>query len=188
MNNHHISITPISSQDWNSIALIQSECYVSDDILEPITVLQSKWHASPKTCFVARQDGRTHQDSMVLGYVLAHLWQGTPPSLSHAFEKAQLPKPPYDNQIYLYLHDMAISPKARGMGLASQLLQRLLAESQAMGIYDVRLIAVQSAEHYWEKQGFTPMTSISDTTQHYLQQSYGEDCVLMYQNLRSKCL
>ena len=54
----------------------------------------------------------------------------------------------------LYLHDMAVAPEARSLGLAGQLLNRLAQSAQAQGLSRLGLVAVQGSVPYWQRQGF----------------------------------
>lgn len=133
------AITPL---DWDAILDIQDECYSQLDP-EPLHVLQSKWLVSPKTCFVIE-----HQGSLV-GYCLAHPWTvDTPPSLYQ--EITTLPK-----ANSLYLHDIAISAKAQGLGAGRKVLNQLHHLANDLGLTSLSLVAVQGADSYWLKMGFS---------------------------------
>ncbi|HRY31649.1 MAG TPA: GNAT family N-acetyltransferase [Bacteroidales bacterium] len=68
---------------------------------------------------------------------------------------------PLNSQLYLtgeenclYLHDMAISPDYRGMGLAKRLFERFLFTSEKIGFESQRLVAVQNSAEFWGRFGF----------------------------------
>ncbi|MFG6413637.1 GNAT family N-acetyltransferase [Roseateles sp. DC23W] len=54
----------------------------------------------------------------------------------------------------LYLHDMAVAPEARSLGLAARLLARLADSARALGLPRMGLVAVQGSVPYWQRQGF----------------------------------
>ncbi|MBV8036829.1 GNAT family N-acetyltransferase [Roseateles sp.] len=54
----------------------------------------------------------------------------------------------------LYLHDMAVAPQARSLGLAARLLARLSERARALGLARLGLVAVQGSVPYWQRQGF----------------------------------
>lgn len=54
----------------------------------------------------------------------------------------------------LYLHDMAVAPEARSLGLAARLLARLADRARALRLAHIGLIAVQGSVPYWQRQGF----------------------------------
>ncbi|MCE9686449.1 GNAT family N-acetyltransferase [Shewanella sp. AS16] len=131
----------IAPSDWEAIVKIQDECY-SQLAPESLAVLQSKWRVAPESCFVI-QAGQT-----LVGYCLAHPWAGgTPPPLYHCIDK--LPQAET-----LYLHDMAISADAQGLGAGRQALTRLKQRARELGLTSLSLVAVQGAAGYWQKMGF----------------------------------
>lgn len=131
----------ITPTDWDAILEIQAECY-SQLEPEPLTVLQSKWQVSPRSCFVFELNGT------VVGYCLAHPWvTHTPPALYQVI--TNLP-----NANTLYLHDIAISATAQGTGAGARALTYLIELAKTLGLDSLSLVAVQGADSYWRKQGF----------------------------------
>ncbi|NOL49852.1 GNAT family N-acetyltransferase [Pelistega europaea] len=82
----------------------------------------------------------------------------------------------------LYLHDMAIAPQARGLGLKHQLLTRVLQQAQQLSLKQALLVAVQGAAPVWRKQGFEVVDAQKLGLADVLA-SYGDDAVLMYRKL-----
>ncbi|MCL1159534.1 GNAT family N-acetyltransferase [Shewanella inventionis] len=161
-------IRPICPTDWPSIMAIQAQCYL-DLTPESLAVMQSKWQASPSTCLVVEQK------QQVLAYALVHPWlRGDAPSL--------------DSEISLqassswYLHDMAISPKAQGMGIGKQLITHILNQAHKLNIEGVGLVAVQGANTYWQQQGFKPHETSKKLTQSLT--SYPADACYLYLDLQ----
>jgi ribosomal protein S18 acetylase RimI-like enzyme len=156
-----MSITAISNTSWPGILKVQKQAYTGL-APEALDVLKSKWMASPTTCFVFHS-----QDEEVAGYVLSHAWNSfVPPKLFEA-----LPNIPSGD--ILYLHDLAVSSTARGLGIGGQLSNKLLASAKAHSFKYVFLVAVQASQSYWCKLGFR---EIEDAT---ICPSYGHDATLM---------
>ncbi len=135
-------ITRINAEDWTAILAIQAEAY---SVIEPesLCVLQSKWHCSPDTCFVFRD-----ADRQPLAYLLAHPWDAPkPPSLGVAI-------PAGIHGDGLYLHDLAVSARARKTGAASRLVKHLICKANRFGYRRIHLMSIQSSQAFWSKQGF----------------------------------
>jgi len=157
----------IKETDWDTIMQIQSAAYASY-LHEDIAVLRSKWIASPTSCFVF-----THADDSVLGYLLAHPWQGNQaPKLGEAVEIDT----GYNE---VYLHDLAISADARGLGIASQLIHQFIITMKNSGCQRLLLTAVQDSAPFWQQYGFGCLEHISVCP------SYGQGAKLMVLNLQA---
>lgn len=154
----------ITPTDWDAILAIQAECY-SQLEPEPLAVLQSKWHVSPRSCFVFELNGT------VVGYGLAHPWvTHTPPALYQVITNL-----PDSNT--LYLHDIAISAAAQGTGAGTRALSYLIELAQTLGLDSLSLVAVQGADSYWRKQGFEPKSIDKSLA------SYTHDAIYMIYNI-----
>ena len=155
-----MQLRAIDTADWDAILEIQEECYSMLEP-EPLAVLQSKWQVSAQSCFVIEHKGD------VVGYCLAHPWTAyTPPVLYQ--ELKQLPEA--DS---LYLHDIAISKRAQGLGAGSQSLKHLHTIAQRLGLSSLSLVAVQGADSYWQKMGFSRQNIAKSLT------SYTDDACYM---------
>jgi ribosomal protein S18 acetylase RimI-like enzyme len=119
----------------------------------------SKLDAAPEACFVATR--RTER----VGYCVA-LWTqaGRPPKLDEA---GYIAVPP----LSLHLHDIAIDPRARGLGLVGSALARLVSVAKGAKL---SLVAVNGTRALWERYGFAP-AAIDET----VRATYGEDAVYM---------
>lgn len=161
-----VNICHISPSHWPDILRIQDAVY-HDVQPESVTVLQSKWRASPKTCLVG-----INKNNQVVGYLLAHPWPVDElPKLHQA-----VPAVSDDN---LYLHDLAVCPYARGQGVASRLLECLEQKRQSGGFSSISLVAVQNADGFWQKQGFSEHAEVT------LCESYGDNALPMLKPLSS---
>ena len=151
----------IKETDWDAIMQIQSDAYTSH-LHEDLAVLRSKWIASPTSCIVCN-----NTDDRVLGYLLAHPWVGNQaPKLGEAV----VIDTDYSE---VYLHDLAISGDARGLGIASQLIHLFIIAMQKLGCQRLLLTAVQDSASFWHQYGFSCLEHIS------VCRSYGQGAKLM---------
>lgn len=137
-----MKLRSIEASDWPSILEIQLECYPQIEP-ESLAVLQSKWLASPQSCF------SLELNQQVVGYCLAHPWIiNNPPTLEQELESNTASDT-------LYLHDIALSAKAQGKGAGRLILEQLMQFAQSHEFSTISLVAVQGADRYWQQQGFT---------------------------------
>ncbi|MBL4800073.1 MAG: GNAT family N-acetyltransferase [Oleispira sp.] len=156
-----MTITKISETSWDAILHIQEEAYTGV-APEDVDVLKGKWEISPESCFVY-----TVVNEPVLAYLLAHSWNSLePPKL---FE--QVP----ENSVgdILYLHDLAVSNRARGMGVGKQLAKKLIEVAKVHQYSKVLLVAIQDSSRFWASLGFREISSVPVCS------SYGDDAKLM---------
>lgn len=155
-----IKIRTIRPLDWPAIMTIQSECYHQLEP-EPLEVMSNKAELAPACCWVAERQGK------VLGYLLCHPWRAhCPPPLSQ-------PLQPLTDHEEFYLHDLAVSGEARGLGVGQRLLATALAFASDEGYQHAGLVAVQDAPAFWRKQGFVPARTPKSL------EEYGEGAVYM---------
>ncbi len=102
-----------------------------------------KWRLYPKGCFSLTANG------LLSGYMIAFPWLTVQPPKINALLRALPPKPDT-----FYLHDIAVSPAARGQGAAKIGLGLLIKYAAAQGFGSLSLTAVSGSEGYWQKQGF----------------------------------
>ncbi len=159
-------ILPISDADWPAIDQIQIESF-SVTAIESVPVLRSIVDRSPSTCFLARTD-------RPVGYVLAHPWRSNelPPL------KAELGPLP-ENPEALFIHDLAVSPNARGSRIGRHLVKRVLAEARSAGLNHGSLLAVQHSQTFWEQFGFEPDPVLTAQFAPIVEQKYVIDFVFM---------
>ena len=156
-----MAITEITEASWDVILRIQEEAYTGVPP-EEVDVLKSKWHNSPESCFVFQAGNES-----ILAYLLAHSWDSLePPKL---FEQV----PVNSSGEILYLHDLAVSNVARGMGLGKQLARKLIETAKTQKYGKVLLVAIQGSSGFWESLGFKQILDIPVCA------SYGDDAKLM---------
>ncbi|MFP4465044.1 MAG: GNAT family N-acetyltransferase [Alphaproteobacteria bacterium] len=61
----------------------------------------------------------------------------------------------------IYIHDLCVCPKARGMGVARLLLEHLYIFARDNGFLKLCAIAVQGAERFWLRQNFVKVKPYS---------------------------
>ena len=57
----------------------------------------------------------------------------------------------------LYIHDLAVRPKYRGQGIASELVRKAEGIASWFGHRYLALVSVQGTERFWTGQGFEPV-------------------------------
>lgn len=146
----------ITSQDWTDIMSIQDECYHAF-VPESLSVMQSKWLVSPRSCFVVELE------NSLVGYCLSHPWDKyNPPALEQKITQKPI------NPNTLYIHDMALKEETQGMGLGKALLKSCSDFAMEQSLSSISLIAVQNAAHFWKKQGFQEIQVNKDLTPYGL--------------------
>lgn len=97
-----------------------------------------------------------YRDGVLQAYVFVHPWHKneTAPLFT---ENMTLP----DKPDCLYIHDLAITPAARGKGAARALVEAAFALAAKHGLQHFSLVAVQNSESFWQKFGFTPYKTLT---------------------------
>lgn len=134
----------LQERDLPTVLQIQQECFDATTLESPQS-FQAKLNASPETCFVAAHGPQ------VIGYLIALPADSTnPPPLNG--DDCHLPQEPD----CLYLHDLSVSPSARGRGVAEALIAAFFARLTQLQLTQARLTAVNSSSSYWSRYGFQP--------------------------------
>ncbi len=122
---------------------------IHPDLPERVETFAEKRRLSPDTCFVVC-DGKH-----VRGYGIAYPWRMDDlPPLDTML--GSLP----DDASALYIHDVALLPSARALGLVPELLKLLSHAGRKRGLVEFSLAAVYGSEAAWFRYGFrrSPMT------------------------------
>jgi predicted N-acetyltransferase YhbS len=136
-------IAPMAAADLEAVLAVQAACY-PPAMQEAADVVLARLRASPDTVLVARDAAG------VCGYLFAYpsrLGKVTP--LGGRFTVAAQPDT-------LYLHDVAVAPRAAGQGVARRLVAALLA--RAGGLRHSALVSVQDSRAFWERLGYAEAT------------------------------
>jgi ribosomal protein S18 acetylase RimI-like enzyme len=151
--------------DFPSILTIQALCY-TELVPESEQSLRAKLLASPLTCYVACQY------ASVIGYLIAVPWHfGDPPELNA--ETCILPA----DTDSLYLHDMAVAPTARKLGVGKILIENFIKQTVVLKFSSASLIAVQDSQGYWQRYGFRMVSPTATLKAKLL--SYGANVAYM---------
>lgn len=160
-----LSLRMARTDDLSSIVQIQAACY-APSLIESSAALAAKLARSPATCWVAVQNSQSR------GYLLTFPYHsGQIPALNQ--DSATVAAEPD----CLYLHDLAVHPSARGLGMGSALVQQGFALAKARKLETLCLVAVQGAAPYWAAWGFQPAPL--PPTEHARLNTYGPDAQYM---------
>ncbi len=144
MNNENI-IDLLTEDDLDDVLAIQRSVYI-DDLLEDKTTFVAMLLAYPTGCFALRKSGR------LLAYFFTHPGnnQMLPPSLNSKEHTAN----ETPNDLY-YFHDLAVHKDAHNIGAGTRLLYKAVMAARDGGFDRFALTAVQEAEHFWTRFGFS---------------------------------
>ena len=131
----------IRHRDWEAICAIQAAVY-PPHLVESQDALMAKQVWSPETCHVVEYAGR------IAGYVLA-IPSDAPPGLNTTDTNP-------DASTTLHLHDLAVAPGYRKIGMGRFLFMECEARARLLGFRQVSLICVAGSLPFWTHLGLTP--------------------------------
>jgi ribosomal protein S18 acetylase RimI-like enzyme len=137
-------------RDIDAVIRIQAEAYV-DEILEEDEVIIARFKQAPDTSWVVERDGD------VCGYLVGYLstvGEVTPWGFEFTHKSAANT---------LYLHDLAISKSAAGLGLGPQLVRYAIEQAKCRSLTDAALVSVQNSKTFWERLGFNEYVDLHKT-------------------------
>lgn len=120
------------------------------DIPERMETYEEKLALSPTSCFVV-DDGKS-----IRGYAITLPWAARQVPKLDTILGALPPDAPA-----LYIHDVALLPSARSLGLVKELMELLDAAGIRLGLREMSLAAVYGSETTWFQYGFR-RTEMSD--------------------------
>ncbi|MGH8854934.1 MAG: GNAT family N-acetyltransferase [Telluria sp.] len=141
MNDSTCHIRAMRSADLDAILGVQAACYPAP-MQEPAAVVRARILAAGDTCAVA--EDAEGVCAYLFGYP-SRLGAVTP--LDGHFEVAS-------DADALYLHDLAVAPRALGRGLARALVGRLLEAGRRRGLPASALVSVQDTAAFWSALGY----------------------------------
>jgi GNAT superfamily N-acetyltransferase len=136
-----ISIEALRHQDLPAALNIQREAY-PPFLVEDEAAFLSRINLAASYCFAAKREGA------LLGYLLAHGWKRQSPPALGALLADGVPSE------VLFIHDLAVSPASRGLGVGQKLIARAFQLAAQDGLRSAELIAVEGAANYWRQFGF----------------------------------
>lgn len=169
MNPDFPVIRSMLATDLPAVMAIQAVCYGAD-YLEPEHAFANKLQQGD-CCWVAEWGGQAQAYLVSLP-----TRDDTLPAL-HAADWQS----PADPNL-LYLHDMAVGPALRGMGVAPRLLDAARQRALQRGLRRLALVAVQGSVPYWTRHGFEVEAEPTDRVRAKLA-TFGADAHYMSQPL-----
>lgn len=158
--------------DWRPMR--QSDLGAVDEIAkivhpaypEDIAVATERLALFPQGCFIAEGEAGP------LGYAISHpMILGRPAPLDSLL--GGLPT----KADCLFLHDIALTARARGLGLGRLLIARLREVATRQGLARLALVSVNNSQAYWQAQGFEALAP--DAALATKLASYGDDAAYM---------
>jgi GNAT superfamily N-acetyltransferase len=139
----------LNSADLPNLDLIQTCCY-SASMLETAAVFAGRLRAAPDWIWGIQDDDG------LCAYLFTYPTRlGRLAPLNSDFH-------PASDGDTLYLHDLAIHPRARGLGLAQRLIRHAWAQARSAGLGHSALISVQDSERFWAAHGYRTRTDLDD--------------------------
>ncbi len=142
-----LSIRTLHSNDLPEILRVEEESY--GDLHESAAVHRNKIELFPEGvfgCFEAKK---------LCGYVFCLPWSG---DAVFPLNKTMDCLPPDPDT--LYIHDLAISPSARGKGISRLLMKEVFSLAERIGLHRFALISVQNSENFWKGFGFEAIQAL----------------------------
>ncbi|KAH7125228.1 hypothetical protein B0J11DRAFT_434876 [Dendryphion nanum] len=164
---HWRNLTP------NSIdSLMRVANTVHPDLPENREVFAQRIDVFPEGCL-----GLTDSDSGELcGYVISHpIQHRQPPALNSLLRECSLSTDQY------YIHDLAILPKYRGLGLAEECLNRIFLIAD--GFPTTSLISVYGTSLFWGRYGFVPLDTDGSLKSKLI--DYGDEAIYLERDNKS---
>lgn len=166
-----INIRLINKGDLSAVAAIQDSCY-GDELFEDVSLIQRRLASQPDSCWLAENHCKE-----VLAYLFSY------PSRDKQVAALGSEFSQYTEAELLYLHDMAVSQNARGLGLASRLLNYAEQYAIELGFSRLALVAVQGSVPYWQKRGFVVVNLSSSEATRALASYSGQHAMYMQKSL-----
>jgi GNAT superfamily N-acetyltransferase len=142
-----IQLRPLRVADVPAVLALQAQCYGAD-FLEDAQAFEAKLHAAEPywTSWMAWRGDEPL--AYLVGLPLSH---DSLPALNAP--QLQLPA----QASLLYLHDLAVAPAGRSLGLARRLVEHVERRASDLGLVTLGLVAVQGSQAFWQGQGFATL-------------------------------
>lgn len=138
------SLRPMVADDLDAVLAVQAACY-PPSMQEAAHIVAARIACAARSCLVAFDAGG------VCAYLFAY------PSRLGAVTPLDAPFAVALEADTLYLHDLAVAPRALGQGLARRLVGALLDQARAMDLGAAGLVSVQDTAGFWGGLGFVEM-------------------------------
>jgi GNAT superfamily N-acetyltransferase len=131
--------------DLQAVLAVQAACY-PPAMQEAAGVVLARLRAAPGTTLVACDSEGAGEG--ICAYVFAYpSLRGKVTSLGAEFALPDAPDT-------LYVHDLAVAPRALGRGLARLLAQAVMERGREQGLSHSALVSVQDSRRFWEGLGY----------------------------------
>lgn len=165
-------IRPMIAEDLNAVLAVQADAY-DDHFHESSEVIAARLGACANTAWVAEKSGD------VCAYLVAYKsHMGKVTALNAIFAHVTDPD-------CLYLHDLAIAQRARGAGLARQLLMAAEKCVDEQKLMQLALISVQDSKAFWSGFGFNDFIGLGAHQKENLR-SYGSDDTAVFYMVKER--
>lgn len=162
-------IRAMQAADLPAIMEIQAACYAAD-VLESEQVIHARFNACPDLSWVA-------EDELgVCAYLFAYRSKkGNVTPLDAVFRH-------HPQADCLYLHDLAVNPRANGRGIGPALIRHNNQQGQKMQLRYSALVSVQDSEQFWQRHGYVAQDELPPSQQAHLE-SYQIPAIYMLREL-----
>lgn len=171
----------LTGLDWRAMrpedidAVVEVARLSFPDHFEDRACFENRLALYPRGCFVLAGAGAEDGAEPARGYLIAYPWRAdAAPALNTVIEGL-----PAQAEV-LYLHDLALDPRARGGGRTGAVIERLAEQAAEDGWPALALVAVNAASGFWARHGFEPRDPPGMAQKLA---SYGEDACYMVRTL-----
>ncbi len=161
------SLRDMEPEDMADVCRISKSCY-SPELAESLEALKGKYALGRGTCVIVEIRGE------IAGYIIAY------PAAQWHIGKLDAVSEPGEPEC-LYLHDIAVDSRWRGMGLANRMYGTVEEKARALGLKSMALVSVQGSRGIYEKWGFHCVEPHSEYLAAF--NTYGDDAFYMIREL-----
>lgn len=152
--------------DVEAVINLHQEIF-TPDVQESATVLKNRIEIFGKDFFVAIKD------TELLGYVMCFPWGDKSTPVNNEIFPAALPR----GECF-YIHDIVVSPMARGFGVSKKLLKEVERKASEKGLSKMTLVSVEQSGEFWDKNGYQEVL-LTQEEKFSLLSSYGNNARFM---------
>lgn len=162
---------PLQETDLADVAAIAA--FAFPDHFEESARFAERLVLNPDWCFGLEDGAQT-----LVGYLIAYPWPlGSIPPLNEPLGFNS------EDASALFLHDLAICPRAAGTRQAAAAIDMIADRAAARGYTDIALVAVNNTAGFWCKFGFANQSDTTEALRVKLA-SYGEEARYMRRDTR----
>ncbi|MDI4631898.1 GNAT family N-acetyltransferase [Pelomonas sp. V22] len=150
-----VALRLLRAADVPAVLALQAQCYEAQ-FLESARAFEAKLLAAEphRSSWIAMQGELAQAYAVALPVCLQTLPALNAPHIT-----------PSARPELLYLHDLAVAPAGRSLGLGRLLAEQVEQSARALGLARIGLIAVQDSLAYWQRQGFAELPSLPEGLQ-----------------------